>query len=158
MVRKVTLQKVNELTEKFQLQEIERTPKPWLLSETIQPVTDIDELLYQNIGARFQQSITSATTFAVATVPQGEKWRLIAVSWDGTTANLINSIGCRFARNLPVPYTCWFFFLTTGLVDYGFTLPQPFIIEEGDSLMCNCSTYISTDDTVFVLFYQRIKV
>jgi len=101
-------------------------PRPAYLLDTVQPVTDIDDLLRVASGVTVARDLQAAAgTFTTYwTVPAGEKWRLMSVWREGTTAvtRIALNMSGTFAR------------ISISATDELAILPTGIILDELDSI------------------------
>lgn len=150
MVRKVTLQKINELQEKFKLQEIQNVPSPWLLNESIQPTTDVDILLSTPSTTRSEMGgITTAIETPIFFLAPGMRWvvrgiyaKVIAGDAKFKQINFwINNAGIGF----PVLNSL------TEITEGQILFPTPIELREGDYITALISS-VTTTSTIRVTF------
>jgi len=137
MVRKIVLQNINELLQKFRLQDIEPYPGPWLFSETVIPTTSIDSLLSLPYSIKYQTaSATPPNNLLFYTIPQGQRWELktvyfIRLSGDGT----IDRIGVKLGNQ--ATDIAWIQVYNPAVTEQAFCLPVGLELREGDTIWGN---------------------
>jgi len=156
MVRKVTLQRVDELTNKFQLQDIESAPRPWLMSEMVVPVTNIDEMALSPQTIQLTISVTSAATYALNSIPVGETWRIRGIYLQlSTGVYTFDAWGVRVIRATPAPVITLLDIRAAGVTELGTLLAQDLVLRSTDELTIRVNGYTSSGTLNVRLYYTK---
>lgn len=114
-------------------------------------VTNADELISVPTGKRYQVSVTAAQEELIATVPAGKRWTIKALY-------LVNSTGTYqhntlYYRDVSIAASSLVYETWTAGTQHKCEFYQPLVLEEGDSVRCNISSYTGAGTLNVDIFY-----
>lgn len=114
------------------------------LNQLVQLVSSVDDLLRKLSSVQYAVATGSTGHKTLLTVPAGKRYHVVnAIFNSPNTGNKIGGITIRTASG-PIVY--WDKFTTAEVVVYRMTLYSPLVLDGGDTLGAQCTTYISAGD------------
>ena len=150
---------LQQLEDKFKLREFDSSP--FLFTETVVPVYDIEQHLRERWQKYETVSITATGTTLFFLVPQTEKWTLSRYDVVFMTGSYTIA-GVYFTRATVYrdPSDTYLYLDLTAAqsVSYHVELPQPVVLEPNSALRINVDGFTSVGDLRLYIDYSKEEI
>ena len=147
---------LQQIQDKFKLREFEASP--FLFSEIVSPVYNIEEHL-KNFKESYQTvSITGIAAYTFFTVPDDEKWVLSRYDVVFMATSVYTVAGVFTQRTTDGSKYCYLDLAAAQSVSYHVSLPFPISLVPGNKLRISIDGYTSTADLRMYIDYIVEKI
>ena len=147
---------LQQIEDKFKLREFE--PSPFVFSETVVPVYNIEQHLMSWHVYEKAVNITSAAAFVFFNVPDNERWlmRAYMVIFGATGAHKGTGL---YIKNRTASGDYIYLDMIKGQeVSYLVNLPTPVVLEPGNILSYSIDTYVSDQAITIFIDVQKEEI